>query len=89
MTRLIGLVIPVLSLTLIPPASALEPLQRSLTGSPVVASTAQPLDLSSEQTHFSESSKHLGGSGNGQTMPVAPGEKGRPPAGHSLLDLSF
>ena len=89
MTRLIGLVIPVVSLASIPPASALEPLQRSLPSSPVVASTAQPLDLSSEQTHFSESSKHLGGSGNGQTMPVAPGEKGRPPAGHSLLDLSF
>ena len=89
MTRLIGLVIPVVSLALIPPASALEPLQRSLPSSPVVASTAQPLDLSSEQTHFSESSKQLGGSGNGQTMPVAPGEKGRPPAGHSLLDLSF
>ncbi len=89
MPRLIGLVIPVVSLALIPPASALEPLQRSLSSSPAVASTAQPLDLSSEQTHFSESSKHLGDSDNALTMPVAPGEKGRPPAGHSLLDLSF
>ena len=89
MTRLIGLVIPVVSLALIPPASALEPLQRSLNSSPVVASTAQPLDLSSEQTHFSESSKHFGDSDDGLTMPVAPGEKGRPPAGHFLLDLSF
>ena len=89
MTRLIGLVIPVVSLALIPPASALEPLQRSLASSPVVASTAQPLDLSSEQTHFSNSSKRFGDSDGSLAMPVAPGEKGRPPAGHSLLDLGF
>ena len=89
MTRLIGLVIPVVSLALIPPASALEPLQRSLASSPVLASTAQPLDLSSEQTHFSESSKRFGDTDASLAMPVAPGEKGRPPAGHSLLDLNF
>ena len=89
MTRLIGLVIPVVSLALIPPASALEPLQRSLANSPVLASTAQPLDLSSEQTHFSESSKRFGDTDGSLAMPVAPGEKGRPPAGHSLLDLNF
>ena len=89
MTRLIGLVIPVVSLALIPPASALEPLQRSLANSPVLASTAQPLDLSSEQTHFSESSKRFGDTDGSLAMPVAPGEKGRPPSGHSLLDLSF
>ena len=89
MTRLIGLVIPVVSLALIPPASALEPLQRSLANSPVLASTAQPLDLSSEQTHFSESFKRFGDSDGSLAMPVAPGEKGRPPAGHSLLDLNF
>ena len=89
MTRLIGLVIPVVSLALIPPASALEPLQRSLINSPAVASTAQPLDLSSEQTHFSESVTRFGGSDGSLTMPAAPGEKGRPPSGHSLLDLDF
>ena len=89
MTRLIGLVIPVVSLALIPPASALEPLQRSLNSSPVVASRAQPLDLSSEQTHFSESLNRFEDSDGSSAMPVAPGEKGRPPSAHSLLDLGF
>ena len=91
MNRLLGLVLPLISLVLVSPALALElePLQRSMTSSPVVSPTVQRLDLSLEQMHLSESSKNLGDSDEGLTMQVAPGEKGRPPAGHSLLDLSF
>ena len=68
------------------PVSAMEPLQRS---TPAVATAPTALDLASEQDHFSASSGLQGGAGNRRNTPAAPGEKGRVPQGHALMDLSF
>lgn len=90
MTRLLCSALPFLTaFVLISPASAIEPLQHSQASSAAVASSTTALDLSSEQAHFSDPSKRLADVDNASTTPVAPGEKGRPPAGHSVLDLSF
>tara|TARA_B100001057_G_scaffold4302_1_gene3877 strand:+ start:1420 stop:1701 length:282 start_codon:yes stop_codon:yes gene_type:complete len=90
MTRLLCSALPFLTaFVLISPASAIEPLQHSQASSAAVASSTTTLDLSSEQAHFSDPSKRLADVDNASTTPVAPGEKGRPPAGHSVLDLSF
>ena len=69
------------------PSMAMEPLQRSTAESSVVISTS-PLDLSSEQAHFS-ATKALPGQQPAQNPPQAPGEKGRVPQGHSLVDFNF
>jgi len=74
---------------LIAPVSAMEPLQRSQVNSPAVATSTSGLDLSSEQAHFSGSTARLGQTSTSSAAPAAPGEKGRVPQGHSLLDLSF
>ncbi len=77
------------TLSLITPVSAMEPVYRPQVGTPSIASTSTSLDLLSEQAHFSGSSQRLGQSDFDVNTPVAPGEKGRAPNGHSLLDLSF
>lgn len=71
------------------PVSAMEPLQRSRADAPAVATAPTALDLASEQDHFSASSGLQGGAGNRRNTPAAPGEKGRVPQGHALMDLSF
>lgn len=90
MVRLFGCALSLLATAaLIAPVSAMEPLQRSQTNSPAVATTTSGLDLSSEQAHFSGSPARLGQTSTSSAAPAAPGEKGRVPQGHSLLDLSF
>ena len=90
MIRLLFSALPFLSaFVLISPASAIEPLQHSQASSAAVASSPTTLDLASEQAHFSDPSKRLADVDNASTTPVAPGEKGRPPAGYSILDLGF
>lgn len=72
-------------------AMAMEPLQRSAaksSGQSSAFANTTPLDLSSEQAHFG-STKALSNQQTANDVPVAPGEKGRVPQGHSLLDLSF
>ena len=88
MARLSRYALPLLTLAVLaPPVMAMEPLQRSTANASVVAITS-PLDLSSEQAHFS-ATKTLSSNQSVQDAPAAPGEKGRVPQGHSLLDLSF
>lgn len=90
MVRLFGCALSLLATAaLIAPVSAMEPLQRSQANSPTVATTTSGLDLSSEQAHFSGSTARLGQTSTSSAAPAAPGEKGRVPQGHSLLDLSF
>ena len=90
MARLFGCALSFLATAaLIAPVSAMEPLQRSQSNSPAVASNSTALDLSSEQAHFSGSTARLGQTSTTTPSPAAPGEKGRVPQGHSLLDLSF
>ena len=90
MARLFGCALSFLATAaLIAPVSAMEPLQRSQANSPTVATTTSGLDLSSEQAHFSGSTARLGQTSTSSAAPAAPGEKGRVPQGHSLLDLSF
>ena len=90
MVRLFGCALSLLATAaLIAPVSAMEPLQRSQANSPTVATTTSGLDLSSEQAHFSGSTARLGQTSTSSEAPAAPGEKGRVPQGHSLLDLSF
>ena len=90
MTRLFGCALPLLvTAAVIAPASAMEPLQRSQPNGPAVAANSTALDLSSEQAHFSGSTARLGQTSTTTPSPAAPGEKGRVPQGHSLLDLSF
>ena len=90
MVRLFGCALSLLATSaLIVPVSAMEPLQRSQANSPTVATTTSGLDLSSEQAHFSGSTARLGQTSTSSAAPAAPGEKGRVPQGHSLLDLSF
>ena len=90
MVRLFGCALSLLATSaLIAPVSAMEPLQRSQANSPAVATTTSGLDLSSEQAHFSGSTARLGQTSTSSAAPAAPGEKGRVPQGHSLLDLSF
>ena len=90
MVRLFGCALSLLATAaLIAPVSAMEPLQRSQANSPAVATTTSGLDLSSEQAHFSGSTARLGQTSPSSAAPAAPGEKGRVPQGHSLLDLSF
>ncbi|EAU74252.1 hypothetical protein [Synechococcus sp. RS9916] len=90
MIRLFGCALSLLATAaLIAPVSAMEPLQRSQSNSPAVATTSSGLDLSSEQAHFSGSTTRLGQTSTSSAAPAAPGEKGRVPQGHSLLDLSF
>lgn len=90
MVRLFGCALSFLATAaLIAPVSAMEPLQRSQANSPTVATTTSGLDLSSEQAHFSGSTARLGQTSTSSAAPAAPGEKGRVPQGHSLLDLSF
>jgi len=90
MVRLFGCALSfVATAALIAPVSAMEPLQRSQANSPTVATTTSGLDLSSEQAHFSGSTARLGQTSTSSAAPAAPGEKGRVPQGHSLLDLSF
>ena len=69
------------------PVSAMEPLQRSRTDS--VSSAPIALDLTSEQDYFGASSAQPEGVAQGPSTPAAPGEKGRVPHGHALVDLSF
>ena len=69
------------------PVSAMEPLQRSRTDS--VSSAPIALDLTSEQDYFGASSAQPEGLAQGPSTPAAPGEKGRVPQGHALVDLSF
>ena len=69
------------------PVSAMEPLQRSRTDS--VSSAPIALDLTSEQDYFGASSAQSEGVAQGSSTPAAPGEKGRVPHGHALVDLSF
>ena len=69
------------------PVSAMEPLQRSRTDSVSLAPIA--LDLTSEQDYFGASSAQPEGVAQGPSTPAAPGEKGRVPHGHALVDLSF
>ena len=69
------------------PVSAMEPLQRSRTDS--VSSAPIALDLTSEQDYFGASSAQREGVVQGPSTPAAPGEKGRVPQGHALVDLSF
>ena len=90
MVRLFGCALSFLATAvLIAPVSAMEPLQRSQANSPAVAANTTALDLSSEQAHFSGSTARLGQTSTTTPSPAAPGEKGRVPQGHSLLDLSF
>lgn len=90
MARLFGCALPLLvTAAVIAPASAMEPLQRSQANGSAVAANTTTLDLSSEQAHFSGSTAHLGQASPAMSAPAAPGEKGRVPQGHSLLDLSF
>ena len=90
MVRLFGCALSFLATAaLIAPVSAMEPLQRSQANSPTVATTTSGLDLSSEQAHFSGSTARLGQTSTSSAAAAAPGEKGRVPQGHSLLDLSF
>ena len=90
MVRLFGCALSFLATAaLIAPVSAMEPLQRSQANSPAVATTTSGLELSSEQAHFSGSTARLGQTSTSSAAPAAPGEKGRVPQGHSLLDLSF
>ena len=90
MVRLFGCALSLLATAaLIAPVSAMEPLQRSQANSPTVVTTTSGLDLSSEQAHFSGSTARLGQTSASSAAPAAPGEKGRVPQGHSLLDLSF
>ena len=90
MVRLFGCALSFLATAvLIAPVSAMEPLQLSQSNSPAVASNSTALDLSSEQVHFSGSTARLGQASPATSSPAAPGEKGRVPQGHSLLDLSF
>ena len=69
------------------PVSAMEPLQRSRTDS--VSSALIALDLTSEQDYFGASSANREGVAQDPRTPAAPGEKGRVPQGHALVDLSF
>ena len=69
------------------PVSAMEPLQHSRTDS--VSSAPIALDLTSEQDYFGASSAQPEGVAQGSSTPTAPGEKGRVPHGHALVDLSF
>ena len=71
------------------PVSAMEPLQRSQADATEVATVPTALDLASEQDHFSASSGLYAGVRNGSSTPAAPGEKGRVPQGHALMDLNF
>jgi len=88
MARLSGYALSLLTLAVLAtPVMAMEPLQRSSANASFVAITT-PLDLSSEQAHFS-ATKTLSSKQSAQDAPAAPGEKGRVPQGHSLLDLSF
>ena len=90
MARLFGCALSLLvTAAVIAPASAMEPLQRSQSNSPAVASNSTALDLSSEQAHFNGSTARFGQASPATSSPAAPGEKGRVPQGHSLLDLSF
>ena len=90
MVRLFGCALSLLATAaLIAPVSAMEPLQRSQANSPTVATTTSGLELSSEQAHFSGSTARLGQTSTSSAAPAAPGEQGRVPQGHSLLDLSF
>ena len=88
MARLSGCAISLSAMVVLAtPVMAMEPLQRSAAQSSAFASTT-PLDLSSEQAHFG-STKALSSQQTANDVPAAPGEKGRVPQGHSLLDLSF
>ena len=69
------------------PVSAMEPLQRSRTDS--VSAPPIALDLTSEQDYFGASPAQPQGVLQGPSTPAAPGEKGRVPQGHALVDLSF
>ena len=90
MARVFGCALSFLATAVfIAPVSAMEPLQRSQANSPAVATTSTGLDLTSEQAHFSGSTARLGQTSTSTSSPAAPGEKGRVPQGHSLLDLSF
>ena len=90
MVRVFGCALSFLATAVfIAPVSAMEPLQRSQANSPAVATTSTGLDLTSEQDHFSGSTARLGQTSTSTPSPAAPGEKGRVPQGHSLLDLSF
>ena len=75
--------------SLIAPVSAMEPLQRSQQNGSAVASSSTGLDLTSEQAHFNGAKTQLGKTSISTSSPTAPGEEGRVPQGHSLLDLSF
>ena len=90
MTRLFSASATLLmSLVLMGTASAMEPLQRSQSTAPVGAASSTSLDLSSEQAHFSASSTRIGQTQSATEHPSAPGEEGRAPKGHSLLDLDL
>ena len=90
MARVFGCALSCLATAaLIAPVSAMEPLQRSQAHSPAVPTTTAGLELTSEQAHFSGSTARLGQTSTSIPSPAAPGEKGRVPQGHSLLDLSF
>lgn len=67
----------------------MEPLQRSHSTTPAAAVGTTSLDLSSEQAHFSASSTRIGQTQSATEHPSAPGEEGRAPKGHSLLDLDL
>ena len=73
----------------ITPVSAMEPLQRSHTEADLVTSPPVALDLTSEQDYFGASSANREGVAQDPRTPAAPGEKGRVPQGHALVDLSF
>ena len=73
----------------ITPVSAMEPLQRSHTEADLVTPPPIALDLTSEQDYFGASSAQPEGVAQGPSTPAAPGEKGRVPQGHALVDLSF
>lgn len=92
MARLSGCAISLSAMVVLAtPVMAMEPLQRSIaqsSGQSSALASTTPLDLSSEQAHFS-TTKTLSSEQSAQKAPAAPGEKGRVPQGHSLLDLSF
>ena len=71
------------------PVSAMEPLQRSHTDADQLSSPPIALDLTSEQDYFGASPAQREGVAQDPRTPAAPGEKGRVPQGHALVDLSF
>jgi hypothetical protein len=65
------------------PAFAFEPLQKSFDATPQEASSevsVEDVDFLSDELRRAESLT---------VTPAAPGEKGRPPKGYSLLDVGF